>query len=63
MGSAKLLSARAPGAALFHLPLGLSTFESTMSKVRLAMSAYSLLPVARLNCPKAITAKVYENML
>lgn len=58
MGRAKLLREREPGLALVQRPLGLSTLLRTMSKVRLAMSAYSGLWVARESWPKAMTAKV-----
>ena len=52
------VSERAPGDAFDQRPLGLSTLESTMSKVFLAISAYSALPVAMESWPKAMTAKV-----
>ena len=58
IGRAKFLSERVPGWALLHLPLGLSCLERIISKVFLAISAYSLLPVAMLSWPKAIVAKV-----
>ena len=45
------------------MPLGLSRFDIILSNVFLAISAYSLLPVARLNWPNAIVAKVYEKIL
>ena len=41
IGRSKVFMARAPGDALLQRPLGLSTLERTMSKVRLAIEAYS----------------------
>lgn len=63
IGNAKFFKSRVPACNLFQCPLGLSTFDKIISNVFLAISAYSSLPVAKLNCPNAIVANVYEKIL
>ena len=58
MGKAKPFKSLLPEIILSHCPLGFFIFSKIRPYVLRAISSYSLFPVAILNCPNAIAAKV-----